>query len=206
MNNCFLILPVLLLLINCSAKNEEQNITKHHPEITSRTDTIKVPLRIEGMVESMRMYLVKSPEGFPIQFSTYVPVEMATDTASRKDGKRINIVANFGGRLNKDARLTIFAFAESLGTKTIHKKVTEIAQKYNALPGDSSLHPWAKKTYDLGRETFGFLALGRKNNVWFYVLTTYPPRYADGMVPRVNLILEKWRWTDGKLLIRTAKK
>lgn len=196
MNNRFLLLLVSILLISCGAKNEEQNITKPQAEITSRADTIKVSLRIEGMVESMQMYLVESPKDFPIQFSTYVPVEMVTETASLKDGKLINIMANFGGKLNKDARLTIFAFAE--GSRI--EKMAEIAQNYGAVPGDSTLHLWAEKLYDLRGETFGFLALSRKNDVWFYVLATYPPKYADGMVPRINLILEKWHWADGKLL------
>ncbi|HEX6983194.1 MAG TPA: hypothetical protein VF181_10575 [Balneolaceae bacterium] len=196
MNRYFFILLAATIFISCNAAEKEKAVSNPEPKIAARGDTIEVQISIEGMVESMRMYLLEPPENFPIQFSTYAPAEMVTETVNLENGKSISIMANFGGRLNKNAQLTIFAFpAGSVGSE-VHKRVAEIAKSYNAVPGDSALHPWAEKLYDLRGEAFGFLALDVKEGVWFYVLAAYPPQYADGMGPRINLILEKWRWAE----------
>lgn len=184
------------MLISCRVSDKDAK-----EFATSRPDTLKTELMVEGMPESMNMYLLESPENFPIHFSTYIPVEMIIDTASFETGKAIHIIAAFGGRINKDARLTIFAFSPEINEEEARK----ITRQAGGNPVDSTGFSWAEAVYNLGEGRSGFLALGENEGQWFYLLATYPPVYADGMGPRIAMILDQWRWAEnGKSLQRKA--
>lgn len=199
MNKLLLILSSLtIILASCrSADKQEAAVGSiehtEEPGVSSRPDTIESEIAIEGMTEEMDMYLVESPEDFPLDFSTYIPVDMQVRTDK---GNAICIWAAFGGITNKAAYVTISAFPATAGAEEARETAVRKMKTLGDIAEDTVRYPWAEAVYSLEGDRMGFLALVQENNRWFYLSAAYPPEYADGMGPRIHRIIEKWRWKD----------
>lgn len=207
MNKLLLILLSIMILVNCNSSDKQEATTgpKEHTEesvVTSRSDTIEIEFSIEGMTEAMDMYLLKSPEEFPLDFSTYIPVDMRAETVRSDEGNAIRIWAVFGGNTNKNAYLIIYAFPSEVDAEEARKTAVEKAKTLGDITEDAKRHPWADAVYSLKGDRMGFLALAKEKDRWFYLLAAYPPEYADGMGPRIHQVIEKWRWRDSGASLR----
>lgn len=194
-----------ILLTGCSSPDKQEPATgldkaSEASLETARPDTIETEIALEGMAETIEMYLLKSPDNFPLFFSTYIPADMQTETIRSDKGTTIRVMANFGGTLNEDACLTIFAFPPDATGEEARKMAEETAQSVSNVSEEDTRYPWAETVYSLQGDRLGFLALAQKNDSWFYLLSVYPPEYGDGMGPRINQIVQKWRWEDNQFL------
>ena len=163
-----------------------------------RPDTVTDTLLVEGMPERMRLRLVRSPEGFPLPFSAYVPVDM--EMAERPPGEdpAVRFVAAFGGVRNEDAFMELAAYPEGLDERAAVARAEAVAGE-GAEPLDDPGYAWAERGWrwrgEEGGEAYtALLILGRREGRWLHVLRRYPPEYGDGFAPRAGLVLESLRW------------
>ncbi|MBW3534513.1 MAG: hypothetical protein KY453_04755 [Gemmatimonadetes bacterium] len=165
----------------------------------TRTDT----LLVEGMPEPVELRLVRSPDGFPLPFSTYAPAEFRVEQAMREGQPAVRFVAAFGGVRSEDAFVEIALYPAGGGQAAALERA--------ALSMDPSAEPEILDGSGLGWAELGWrwrgggadgpyvahFLLGHHGERWFQVLRRYPPEYAEGFVPRAEVILESLRWGDG---------
>jgi|GEM_PF-1094953 len=174
----------------------------------TRTDT----LVLEGMPQPVQVRLLEKN----LPFSTYVPdEEMKVERTELEEGTSVRFIANFGGRLNPDAYLSIFIPDTPL---TVEQMEDYVASEHGVIrsngwrlvrttttPQDC---PWAESSYLLQgsrerRQIRGSACIGLHAGTPFYVMMAYPLEYAEGFVPRAEKILGELRWNDtGKGLAR----
>src|SRR5690606_12664074 len=71
------------------------------------------------------------------------------------------------------------------------------------LPGGARRFPWSIAEYEFryqpgtGRTHAGRIVLGHRGERFFHVVVEYPEDLAGEFVPRVNRILDDWRWKSG---------
>lgn len=207
MNTPLIILIPLILLSSAGCNKADKQVaagSKEHavePADSSRPETIASEIAIEGVAEVLEMNLLESPEEFPLDFSTYIPADMQESTLPLDEGYAIRIWAVFGGVPNKEAHLTIYVFPSAVGAEEAREASVGRMKRLGDVVEDTIRHPWARGSYSLKGNKTGFLALARAKGHWFYLMTAYPPEYADGMGPRIDQIIERWRWKDdGKSL------
>lgn len=180
------------------------------PAPEAKTSTIAVA----GGTAEISFKRFDAPAGFPLQFTTYVPEDMIVETlrAGKADGVRV--VVNFGGKRNENAYL--WALFHPPGTD--EAKARETYQGVVARHGEPAELPerqrrfaWALAEHEFqyqptqGETRIGRLALGRRGDRFFHLVIEYPEDLAAEFVPRVNRILEDWRWKDGGRRIGDAR-
>ncbi|HET7274480.1 MAG TPA: hypothetical protein VFI91_04845 [Longimicrobiaceae bacterium] len=161
-----------------------------------RPETMEGTIGIEGMEEPMTYMLYTTRPGFGIPFSTYVPEDMVSQETSSGEGDAVRFVANFGGQLSENAFMNVYFFPEGTTEAQASERAAEVAGTTAPDPRGAEIYPWALEVYDLAEADFGRVGLGQHNGRYFYVHTSYPPVFGDGMGPRVARILDEWRWTD----------
>lgn len=168
-----------------------------------RTDTIL----IEGTPELVRLGLFRTPAGFPMPFSTYVPADMVAQWRGQgEDGVRF--VANFGGVSNREAYVGFVARDASAQAAEMLARAYEGAGG-KRLGGEmvpmadlDQRYPWARAGWDIHYEVDdvrydAVLLLAVHNNRFVQVVLHAPADYGDGFWPRADLILDGFRWRDG---------
>lgn len=182
----------------------------------SRTDT----LMVEGTPEPVRLTLFRSPEGFPLPFSVYVPEDMRAEVedgdASDAEGSAVRFVAEFGGQRNPGAFVHLFVFPPG----TDQNRAIAQARAYEVSRGvpvsrgldplaDSGREagmPWALRAfafrYESGGQWYvGAIGIGEKGGRFYQIVRHFPAEYGDGFGPRAELISRAWRWADGTSLV-----
>lgn len=173
----------------------------------SRPATLIDSISIEGSKEPMTLTLVEPPAGFPMTFSTYMPPDMRAEFDA--DSAAVKFIAAFGGTVQPKAYVQVQRVgeggvanvrADSLVGRMLAGRTLGGTQLLSGAP------PWASDgagfayTED-GARYNGTVAIRTAGPTAFRVITHLPSEYGDGMGPRVQKILENWRWADGSPLI-----
>lgn len=166
------------------------------------TDTIL----LEGMPEPIRLRLYRADPSGSIGFSTYVPEEMIVERVSTDDGVEIRFIAAFGGQRNDEAFMSLFFLPAGTSEREAADLTARVAGSRGlvpAVPGrdawlaGSIAEYWAPQGCPGDEDCMrGRSALLRKGDRFVQVLLVYPIVYAEGLVPRANLIMENLRWAD----------
>ena len=162
-----------------------------------RPETREGEIRVEGQTQPMTFHRFRPGEAFALPFETYVPADMTAATADSGQGAVVVIRAAFDGTPVDAAAIHIATLPED--TRQADALATVRALAAGVARGESvRAEPpaWARALHRLEGDRLGFVALGEHADRWFYVLVAYPPEYADGMAPRVDAMLEAWRWRD----------
>lgn len=186
--------------------------------VAERPATIARPIAIEGMQDTLQFRLVRSPDGFPLPFSTYVPDDMDAEFDAIETGHIANFPARFGGVRNDRARMTFHVYPA--GTPPERARTDLAAYLSGLYPDDTPLtrdaayeratpvepasrYAWAQdeSRYHVPGGAPGLVISGRAGSAEhaghvFYFLIEFPAEYGDGMGPRVEAILDEWRWAD----------
>ena len=166
----------------------------------NRPDSVQGVLNLEGSREPMTYRIFRSPEGYPLAFSTYVPADMEVEEAGSGREAEVRFLAAFGGVRNAEMLVSARFPRESLSTEQARARVREIADSLGrAEPGESERYPWALEWYRIDGEgtSVGAVALGRHRDRFFFVITRYPADAGDGFEPRAKRVLDEWRWSEG---------
>lgn len=193
----------IVLLIGCTqpekkAEPSPQDTNAPTVEVPSRPQQEEGFLLLEGMKEPVTLNLFRTPEKFPLSFSTYIPEDMQAETVSSGDEMVVRIVSAFGGKKNPEARIQIGALPPGTELQEAREYAQKMIQNIQdaSAEDDPSRYPWAEVTYALRGSRAGFLSLGKHTDRWFYILLQYPPEYGDGMAPRSAMVLNQWQWRD----------
>jgi hypothetical protein len=181
---------------------------------TERPERVTDSIAIEGMAETMELRLFRTPDGFPLPFSTYVPEDM-DPSADAAEGTT-HFTAEFGGARNEDAFLHMYIFPEG----TAAQEAVAVMKGYKTsrgVPVSKGLEPiaddlprpdlrWATEDayrflYESGNTWFtGTVGVGERDGRFYMIVRHFPQEYGDGFAPRAALILDRWQWADGSRL------
>lgn len=167
------------------------------PPAPDRPETKQVELDVEGMGEAMTLRLYRSPSGFALPFSTYVPADVQPEAARSEDGDAMRFVSAFGGTRDERAQLRLVVLPAGSDGERAWQLARAAAERRGGTPLERPQYPWAHASYRLQGEADGFLSLGEHAGRWFYLVMEYPPDYAEGFTPRALVILREWRWAGG---------
>lgn len=134
---------------------------------------------------------------FRLPFTTRIPADMTADTVDTGEGWVVRIRAAFDGEPMNAAALHVGVLPDATNTPDARAWARALAA--GVARGGRQAVPdpdWADTRYDLTGERLGMVAVDRHAGRWFYVLVAYPPALSDRMAPRVDLILDRWRWRD----------
>jgi len=183
-----------------------------------RPQSIRQAISIEGMQDTLTFHLVQAPGGFTLHFTTYVPEDMETEFSEEVEGGVVHFRAAFGGVRTERARLTVQIHPEGTIVEQAQQQlaaylsglypddtpVQRDAQYEAAVPVEpADRYPWARdeSRFRVPAEMPNMILVGRAGlgthgeRVFHYIIE-YPQEFAEGMEPRVQVILDEWRWTD----------
>jgi hypothetical protein len=119
--------------------------------------------------------------------------------------------ADFGGARDQDAVVHVYVYPEGTPEREA-RHFLEAFLSSRGVPGgridprtaseDGRIYPWseAEEGYsfqtDAAEWILGTIILGRHAGRSFHIVVQYPEAYAEGFVPRAEMILETWRWED----------
>lgn len=200
----YLLLLTCALVIGCAERaqprdsNEPPNAngTGASSPVEENNGQGEDTILIEGMPEVIGVHSIRSPAGFPLAFTTLVPGDMETDFISTGESDAIRFEAAFAGIPREDAALLFIVPLVTADSAATGRWVAEVALEQGAVRLPEPNHSWAVEEYRLQGEAIGFIALGEHADRWFYFRASYPPEFADGMGPRLDLIFRRWRWAD----------
>ena len=171
-----------------------------------RPEVLTDSIRIEGMAQAERLTLVRSPAGLEPPFTTYLPSGMKVEFAVNDTAPSVRFVAAFAGQVNADAFLQVRFYAPG-SAELVARNAVEVYLRGRD-PRDESVvrsggWPWTIDAWDFqygaGPRQSGYMGtigIARHANRFFHVLAHYPADYGDGLGPRIQRILQEWRWED----------
>jgi hypothetical protein len=164
-----------------------------------------IPMEIEGFEERLQFVLYRSPAGFPLPFSTYIPADMVAEAVSSGEGAAIRFVAAFGGLRNEGAAIHMIVHRAGATEADAIAALRELA----AGLGTELVEAPAEESFDWSTRDFrsvalpsrpdaveGVMTVGRRADRYFSIVIHYPAEYGDGFGPRSRQILREWRWED----------
>ena len=164
---------------------------------TSRPDTLRDTLTLEGTAQQVALRLFRTPPGFPLPFSTYHPADLAPEAATSVEGGTVRFVANFGGRRTDSAYVAVMVHPVEVNEEAARRALSAATGGSGPAAPDQQRHPWALAEYSGSTgATVARGILGRHEGQFFHVLIRYPAEFGDGFAPRAALLLEHWQWED----------
>jgi hypothetical protein len=178
-----------------------------------RPATVIGAIEVEGMPQPMTLRLFRTPPGFPLPFSTYLPEDVEPGSVASGEGDAVMFVAAFGGRRNEDARVALQVLPGGTtgdAARAVLRQSAPGGPAAHAVPGAAPApasatprrFPWSldEVAYRFrGRDetaVVGSAALGRRDGRYFILTVQYPEEFGDGFGPRVARILGDWQWAD----------
>lgn len=178
------------------------------PPVEARPDTRSDTLLLEGMPQPVSLQLVRAPEDVPAPFTTYATSDFEVESDQPGDQRTLRLVAAFGGQRNDDAFIEIASYPSGVEeAEAIERARRTAGDSVRAVSDSARAHTWTTREWrtTLAGERGSLVRqvlLGRRGDAWFHVLVQHPPEYGDGFGPRVHVLLEEWRWSDGTPLMR----
>ena len=185
------------------AESTRADSLAHAHSLEGRALTKMETISLEGMEQTLRFRLFDSrPAGLDVPFTTYVPEDMAIRSAPRETGDRFVTRAVFGGQVEPRAFVEARFLPPSATEQAAGESLAVWApdERPNPLEGGkrfewSVRERWIRRG-PLNAEIEGIAALGRHGGRWFVIHVEYPSEYGEGLLPRVERMLEEWRWED----------
>ena len=162
---------------------------------TSRPETLQDSLTVEGTPAPATLRLYRTPPGFPLPFSTYVPAELVPEAAPPGAGGSVRFVANSGGRRTDSAYVAVLVHADGVDEEAARRMLSAATGGGSPAAPDQQRYPWALAEYSgSSGSTVSRGILGRHEGQFFQVLIRYPAEFGDGFAPRAAAVLEHWEW------------
>jgi hypothetical protein len=165
-----------------------------------RPEEVRGTIVLEGMEEPMVYRLYRTPAGFPLPFSTYLPQDMEADAVSPGEGEGVRIVPRFGGARDESAYLALLVLPERVDGEAAGRLVRDVAGRHGRVERVGDPAPGVLEAYRFqgtdGRA--GRIELRRREGRYLYLVDHAPLEMGDGWGPRVRHVLDEWRWaSDG---------
>ena len=197
----FLPFLVLLVLAACNGRD-----TQNQPPDDSLAGVPAEPatkpgtLRIEGMEEPVTLARVDAPEA---PFTTWMPQDdFAVEAVQDASGADVWFRWQAGGRPNPEAYVH-FAFPLSGSIESLRATLTGTDGRFDREGWREQVGPppclWAEEGSffsNTSQTHTGLWCASTHAGQPFYVLATYPAEYGDGFGPRLDVLLDEFRWRD----------
>jgi len=177
--------------------------TSHAPMGEERPASKMETISLEGMEQTLRFRLYDSrPAGLDVPFTTYVPDDMAIRSAPRENGDRFVARAVFGGQVEPRAFVEARFLSPGAAQQAAVESLAAWAPDERPSPLESGKRfAWSVRERWVHRgsgdtEVDGVAGLGCHAGRWFVIHIEYPQEYGEGLLPRVERMLEEWRWED----------
>lgn len=165
---------------------------------TSRPETLQDTLALEGTAQPVTLRLYRTPPGFPLPFSTYVPADLVPESGASGDDRTVRFVAAFGGRRTDSAYVAVTIHSETVTEEAARRMLSAATGGSGPAAPDQQRYPWALAEYSASTgATVARGILGRHEGQFFHVLIRYPAELGDGFGPRAAMVLEHWEWEGG---------
>lgn len=170
----------------------------------TRMDTIMV----EGMAQTETSQLVETQGGFARPFSTYVPEGIESSLNAPSTAR---FTAAFAGNRNPDAFMEVFVHPSGAMRPAAEDILADLMSRRNVAEHETSATgrpSWALDaiafTYSGsdGTPFTGSVTVGQQGTTYLHIVRHYPAEYGDGLPPRLQSILEEWRWEDTGEMLR----
>ncbi len=192
----------LLLCLACAACARDEPDTPAPPPPRPAEQTKPGTLRVEGMEEAVTLREVDVPEA---PFTTFMPDSFFVVTAAQDEhGFDVRFVAADDTGQKFDDVYAAFVFPEHVNADSVYADVTSpdgmLATRVWEL-SSAGVSPclWAEQGYtyrDVAGNASGILCIGTHRGRPFYLLTHVPGEWADGFSPRLDVLLDEFRWRD----------
>lgn len=198
-------LALAAVLAGCGAEPAQEVGAVTRPPAGESSGVVALPERqaardgmitIEGMTEPKRFNLYRSPDSFPLAFSTYLPDDV--EAAEAGEGE-VRFVVNYTGTPNPAASLRVRAYPEGLDEAAARAMAEESAAALGTpLEPESGAEPWARAVlrFRTPDGATGRLYLGEHEGRYFEIVRAAPVEMAEGFGPRAEHVLDEWRWED----------
>jgi hypothetical protein len=158
-----------------------------------------------GTKQPVTLELIKAPEGFPVQFSTYKTTDLQMASARIGSNASITLSRVVSAQSGSQGIVQIqFDTAgassanpaeEALKSYTSGMKISALSM--TALEG----YPWAKQARSYrytseGRQVTGRIIAGTRGSHAWRILVQHAPDAAAAINPRLDILLRNWRWDD----------
>lgn len=164
---------------------------------TSRPETLQDTLALEGTAQPVALRLYRTPPGFPLPFSTYVPSDLTPEAGSAGEEQTVRFVASFGGRRTDSAYVAVTVHADGVTEEAARRMLSAATGGSSPVAPGEQRYPWALAEYSGGGgPVVARGILGRHEGQFFHVLIRYPAEFGDGFPPRAGMVLEHWQWED----------
>lgn len=162
---------------------------------TSRPETLQDTLTLEGTPQPATLRLYRTPPGFPLPFSTYVPADLVPESAPSAGGGSARFVANLGGRRTDSAYVAVVVHPDGVDEEAARRMLSAATGGASPAAPDQQRYPWALAEYSgSAGATVSRGLLGRHEGQFFHVLIRYPAELGDGFAPRAAMLLKHWEW------------
>jgi hypothetical protein len=163
----------------------------------TRTDT----LWIEGMAHGVLLQRYDPEPGFPLPFWTYLPPRWAAETVSSGEGDAVRFSPP--GALARDVLLSVFIHpAGTTRDRAVRRMEQAALREVDARGGGDVVSEPPSQGWELVRLVYtsdvlaGEVLLTEHAGRFIEISSHYPVEAGDGMAPRIQLILDEWRWRD----------
>jgi hypothetical protein len=212
MSNRFVVFVLVLFLVfPCAGSSYRSSVaasgSDNDSTLSQKVERPKVKkgmINIAGKEREFTFTLFDSSEiYFPLPFTTYVPQDVVTETASSGEGDAVRFIANFDGKRNDYATVHVYFYPKRT-TESEARELFNFGRERGYLRDRPSATPrhygWSLKEYDFvpSKENaiVGYTALGRHGGRFFTVALGYPEGQEQEFAPRGRRILEEFRWKD----------
>lgn len=156
-------------------------------------------LRVEGEEVPVTLVKVDVPEA---PFTTFAPESTFAVTATETEhGFDVRFVYQYAGT-PVDEVYAAFVFPRSVNVDSVYRDLTSpdgLLATRDWRPSDAGVTPclWAEQGFayrDPQQNATGIVCIGQHRDRPFYLVTHYPVEYGDGFPPRVDVLLDAFRW------------
>jgi hypothetical protein len=177
-----------------SSPAASQTPVAESPSPTTRTATISV----EGESTQVVLERYESPD-----FVTDLPEDFVAEPSASDEGRGVRFNFSPTGTPNEAAYVHVFFPSESISAAALTTQMTEengllASNGWELVDRDTSPpYDWAQTAIDYQQPneemSTGTIWVGEQQGKAFLVFTHFPAEYAEGFVPRADLILENFQ-------------
>lgn len=200
-----ILLLALLFLTACTREEPASPVPTTPTEGDAEPQTKPGTLRVEGTDEPITLRRVD--EG-AVPFTTFIPEgDFGVESGRAREGTFARFTAQFGGVLNPDAYVH-FVFPDA-PLDSVRAALFGTGGRFEREGWQEEIGPspclWAHEGFVYrapGSDATGIVCLGEHAGDAFYLLTHHPAEYGDGFGPRLNVLLDEFRWRDTQQPLR----
>lgn len=185
---------------------DSQRLGEPATSLPERPATMRDTITANGVERVETFDLVRSPPGFILPFSTYMPEDLAVefDTAGTTD------LVTFSGGAGGEAFMMVAIYPAGTTALQVEDTVRQlVVSRAPGIDASSAVSPpsWGQWAVELsypesvGEWVAGSAVIAQYGPRFFHVLRLFPARFADEIRPALDAVLEHWRWDDtGRML------